>query len=87
MLRPRSTEEQKSVHKPGALGFPQTHPKPGVLKPWQEQACANYNLHSQLTVDLGLQRRKVPLGEGLQGALRLADTRQGLTIQGVDSSG
>lgn len=87
MLRPWRTEQRKSVYKPGALGFPQTHPKCGVLKPWQEQACANYNLCGLLTLDLGHRGGEGSWGECPQGAPRLTDTRQGLAIQGVESSG
>lgn len=52
-LPPLESEELVSPQA-GALGFTQIHRKPGVLKPWQEQACANYNLCSLLTIDLGL---------------------------------
>lgn len=45
----------------GAPGFVQTHRKPGVWKPWQEQALTNYNLPSLLTIALELSG-----GEGSQ---------------------
>lgn len=64
MLPPLESQEQVSPQA-GALGFTQAHRKPGVSKPWQERACANYNLHGLLTIDLGLQGGEGSRGEAL----------------------